>query len=274
MLSHISATNPMGEEATLPFGWSSEGFYVYDVKGLGPTDANLVFSEYANLHGSRYESSRKRNRSIIISLGLDPDYISITPDSARQYLYRYFMTSQRVDLVFVFRDGRERHIQGHVEVFEDTRFSDDLTCKISIICPDPFFYALDLSDVPGPLTANSGMIEFEYEGNQPTGLYFEFKPTTNIGLIQITTQQSYTSKQQLEFITPLTSADTVLMSTTPGRKDVRVHRLGIDLPMLARVSPTSTWPVLYPGKNKIGFVTNVSYTGTITAQYWPAWDAI
>ena len=274
MLEYINAINPMGDVVTLPIGETLNGFYVSDVQGLDPSNADLVYSDYAGIDGSKFESSRKKSRDISISIEYDPDFIETTPETSRKFLWKHFMTGSNVTLHFVFSGGETKVIEGQVETFSGDRFTDAPRAKINIVCPRVYFYSLEPVTFSGTSVSNNSTTNVEYKGNAPTGFLLEIDVPKGrqINLIQVTTEHS-DEKYQLEFVTKLTDADVVRINTVPGNKTVIVNRLGIDLPMLGYVSPTSRWPLLFPGSNK--FRVNISGAAVpYTVTYLERDDAI
>lgn len=250
MLSHVEVTNPQGNVFTLPIGESSVGLYVEDIQGLEPSDATIVSSDYAALDGAQYQSSRFEKRNMVFRLGLDPDFIDVTADEIRETLYTWFMPRSRISFRFFFTQGYSRSTSGMVEDFDHDRFSKELEVSIPVICFDPYFYDSDgYQLVEGETVSDGSFITLPYIGNAPTGIFLSLPITREVGLVQLTLQHGESS-EQLEFIRPMTDADILYIESTPGKKSIRLNRLGFDLKMLGAMSPYSDWPLLHKGDNQ------------------------
>lgn len=169
MLSFVEVINPLGKVLTLPIGSSKGGIYVDDITGLDPAEATIVSSNFANLDGARFQSSRTEKRTIVLHLGLDPDYSSMDPDSIRHTLYEWFMSRENVELQFVFTQGYRKIIRGIVSDFNAPRFSKDLKADITVICFDPFFYDEQERVFRGNTVNNASNSIVKYTGNSRTG---------------------------------------------------------------------------------------------------------
>lgn len=112
-------------------------FQIVNISGLNPSNAQINRSTVAGLDGSRFNSSKLEERNIVITLKLNGD---IAQNRIR--LYSYFNTKQWCKLYYQ-NELRNVYIEGWVETVEVDLFTNSETMQISIVCPNPYFKALD-----------------------------------------------------------------------------------------------------------------------------------
>lgn len=140
MIRSISVTNYLGYTLDMPLDDSNDtGLHIVGADGLGPSDSTINVTDLAGGIGSVYNSSRFSKRTISLTVSLD---WAPTIEAARHNLYRYFITGKLVRLTVV-TDNRVAAIDGFVEKIEPDIFSDKEQVTVSIVCPYPWFSALD-----------------------------------------------------------------------------------------------------------------------------------
>jgi hypothetical protein len=246
MLERIEAVSPQGAILNLPLDDSVSGFLMDEVTGLDPVKATITSSSFAQLDGSQYQSSRREERNIILTITLEPEWGSETVRDLRKRLYAYFMPKSAVDLKFYSSDMDPVWISGRVESFETPLFSSEPQVTVSIICFDPDFYDPAPENVPGNTTSTVDTALVEYDGSVETG--FVFTLTVNRAL---TAFSIYLNDQQLDFNGALQNLDILTISTIQGNKYVRLSRAGVETSFLYGVTPQSAWPEFQPGDNHL-----------------------
>lgn len=164
MIKNIIIINYLGESLNLELTHPEKtGIYIKSITGLGPGKANINTTDLASDDGSIYNSARATERNIVMTLGfMQIPGITDTIEDARQLTYKYFPRKKPITF-YVLTDNRELFTTGYVESNEPDIFSKEETAQISIICPDPNFYALNV-----PTTVFSGtesVFEFPFENN-------------------------------------------------------------------------------------------------------------
>lgn len=138
MIKSITVTNYLGDSIKLELTRPEEsGFIVESITGLGPGKATINMTELSTNDGSVYNSARTSTRNIVIRLRF---LFKDTIEDVRQLSYKYFPIKKKVTLV-VETDNRVSEISGYVESNEPDIFSAEEATEISILCPDPSFYA-------------------------------------------------------------------------------------------------------------------------------------
>lgn len=246
MLNVVEVRTAQGRLLRLPLQDYSSGYLVADIDGLDPVKASIVSSPFASLPGEQYQASRLEKRNITIELELysDPDVGSV--ETLRKNLYLYFMPKSRIALRFYTSEGLIVEISGRVESFESTLFTKTPTVKLSVLCFDPDFYALDQIVVTGTTTSGTTDKIIEYQGSTETGIRFELNVNRPMGAFTIQNRTEDDMVQTLEFASPLSSGNVLEISTVSGAKGASI-RGGSSI--LYGVSPDSNWINLFPGKN-------------------------
>lgn len=155
MIYKVIVTNHIGESLELELARPEKsGLAVTSIEGIGPSDASINTTDLATTDGSLFNTARLQKRNIVI----DIRYLNAkTIEEARLLSYKYFPIKRNITLEFV-TENRDVKIEGYVEKNEPDIFSDEVSTRLSIICPDPYFY-----DVIGNQASYSSITpEFEF----------------------------------------------------------------------------------------------------------------
>ena len=112
-------------------------YQVTSITGLNPPNAQINTTTVVGLDGERYNSARLEMRNIVITMRINGNV-----EANRQKLYRFFPTKQWCRFYFK-NENRDVYIDGYVETVEVALFSKSEKMQVSILCPQPFFKALD-----------------------------------------------------------------------------------------------------------------------------------
>jgi hypothetical protein len=256
MLTEVQVYNFQGSLLTMQLGEISNGIIVKRIEGLDPVKANIVSSSMANMDGAQYQSSRREIRNIVLTLGLEPDYLNEEVADVRKRLYGYFMPNSTVDLRFVMDDGNAFNISGRVETLQTPLFAQEPEVSISIICFDPDFLRstedqfADVVFISGNSVSNTLTFNIENPGTVETGIGFHFSPTRNVNEFTLYNEPQNGRLQIMDFSIPLLAFDTLTINTVPGDKSILHYRNNNLLgSALYGLSPQSTWIELAPGDN-------------------------
>lgn len=138
MIRTITVTNHNKESLTLDlFHPEYSGLIITSIDGLGPAQAHINLTDMATVDGGKFSSARQQTRNIVFNFKtmMDP----IVEDN-RIKIYKYFPIKKMVTLRFK-TDRRTVESTGYVESITPDIFQQETTCQVSIICPDPNFYA-------------------------------------------------------------------------------------------------------------------------------------
>lgn len=146
--------NEYGERLELT---NNKNYTVYQIDGLNPPDAIINTTPVANFDGSRFNSSRTNERNIVIYLTIEGDC-----ETNRINLYRYVRTKRYVKFYYK-NSARDVYAEGYVENMQIAIFGMKQSVQISILCPQPFFKAVDTSIVDFSTIVPLFVFPFAYE---------------------------------------------------------------------------------------------------------------
>lgn len=291
MIQEVGVTNDLGERLKMSLTKPLEsGLLVASITGLGSADADISTTKQATGDGTYYTSSRLKERNVVLNLiAMETDTMDI--EQVRKLTYRYFPTKRNVKLQFL-TDHREVYCEGWVEKNEPTIFSSQESFQVSVICPDPYMYAL--SEQTTMFSGVDPMFEFPfsnesltqdllemgsirkqqvetitYEGECETGLTIEMHALENIDgrlyiynltnetqtvidLHRIVTKTESSDGSETKQYGLLTGDDLVFCTEMGNKSLVRGHDGESESVISALVRPV-TWFKLSNGENKFGF---------------------
>jgi len=170
MISKVTVTNYLNQSLELDLRRPDKtGLLIANITGLGPGNADILMTDLITQDGSIYNMSRRPPRSITFTIKntftRDEDgKVVLTEEDTRLLTYKYFPLKKFITLTFVTKN-RHAMITGHVEANEAIIFSNQVHTTITIICPDPNFYSVDMM-----YTTFEGVInlfEFPYRNEVP-----------------------------------------------------------------------------------------------------------
>lgn len=232
---------------------------VKHIEGLDPTKANINTLSYGAIDGDAFLGSNVPSRNIVLTLGPNPDWSTWTFESLRQLIYSYFIPKfSTVQLVFDSDEVGIVQISGIVEDVLANQFTKDPEYIVSLVCLDPFFTAVTPNTLSGTAIREGGDLEeIAYTGNIPTGIYLRMDPSgTDATTIRVYFGSTGTS--YFDVVAAVNSDVYFDMNSRPLHKAVREVGLvnGIFTNRLSEVSNDSVWPVIMPGDNLFGVVTD------------------
>lgn len=282
MIKSVTVTNPTGESLELELTRPElSGLIVRSIDGMGPVKRNINVTEYSVIDGGVYNSGRFPYRNITLQLRFLP---KPTIEDTRLLTYAYFPVKQLITLLFK-TDNREATITGYVESNKPDIFSKEEGCQISIICPDPYFYAPDSIsysfssvqpsfefpvswELDGEIQEKK---EFSYVLNESVG-NVPYDGATDTGIVvyihaindvsgDLMVMNVYTGEYMTileDKLTALTghgilSGDSIYISTVDGNKYVQLMRGGRVINILNAFDRSSTWLQLRKGDNFFKF---------------------
>ena len=290
MIQELKVRNYRGEEIKMELTKPEvTGFAITDIDGIGPEKADILSSEIATTDGSLFNSSRIPKRTITINITFLP---SPTIEDTRQRTYKYFPLKKPLTLFFK-TDNRECYINGYVESNEPDIFSKAESTKISIVCPDPYFYSVreyqtifygiqplfefifSNESLTRPLL-EMGQINrmteqtVYYEGDAEVGVVIHLiamGEATDITIYNTETREKMridTDKLKKISGAKFGAGDELIITTIKGKKSVRLLRAGIYSNVLNCLDRDSDWFQLAKGDNVF---TYTAKTGDTNLQF-------
>lgn len=252
----LKVQNDKGEVLNLS---GSEKYTVYKIDGLNPPKATINSSVNATADGSAINSVRLENRNIVIYTTINGQV-----ETNRINLYKYFPPKKTVTLYFS-NGTRDVYIEGTVELIECDLFTNKEIAQISIICPKPYFKAVDyLVTAFGDI---SSLFEFPFSIDQ-YGIEIS-SLTTNIrksiintgdveigAVIQLFAIGTVVNPilyrvggKHMGLKITMQASDTIIINTNVGEKSITLIRNGVSYNAMGYMTPDSDWFVLEAGDN-------------------------
>lgn len=260
-------------------------YTVYKIEGLTPPKASINMSSNATTDGDTVNSVRLENRNIVIYTTVNSDV-----ETNRINLYKYFPVKKNIKLYFS-NESREVYIEGRVELIECDLFTERQIAQISIICPKPYFKAVDnlvtmFSDVSSlfefPFSISKDGIEFSAitanirksiinTGDVETGIIINLFAK---GTVVNPVIYDVLKRTQLRLNFEMIAGDSIVINTNAGEKSIELIRAGVSRNIIGNMAKNSTWFVLESGDNvfaydaesgnsslQLSFTTAILYSG-------------
>ena len=180
MLTEVKAYSSWRSAPTLPLddGGRAETdlIHVRNISGLDPVKASVNTSPFGSVDGASLTGSSVLTRNIVLTLHPNPNWKDWTYEALRRLLYSYFMPKLQVKLVFYSDDMIPVEISGVVEDVSVNIFSKDPELNVSIICPDPYFTALEPTVITG--LTNDDPVTVDYGGTIEAGMHVKVTATS------------------------------------------------------------------------------------------------
>ena len=133
-------------------------YQVLSIVGLNPPRAQVNTTTIVGMDGAVFNSSKLATRNIVLTVKINGEV-----EQNRLLLYRYFPTKEPCKLYYS-NDTLNVMIEGYVESVECNYFSNAEQAQISIICPSPYFRAID--EMINDISAIMAMFEFPFFINE------------------------------------------------------------------------------------------------------------
>lgn len=270
MLTKVEVDDLQGHTLSLPLFDAPPGFLITNIDGLDPVKSTIVSSSFGQLDGSQFQSARRENRNLVLSVKLEPYSGEQTVQQLRAKLYQFFMPKTNVTIRF-FNDGVLTYlIDGMVESCESAMFAKDPEMAISIMCFEPNFRAPMANTFGGGTVSGNAESTIVNTGNVETGYVFKLNVNRDISGFSILNRRPNGSMAQLDFSGSLVNGDVVEISTEFMDKHATLTHGGAASSVLYGVSPASKWGPLWPGANLFRVLvpgTTMGYTVAYTPKY-------
>lgn len=260
-------------------------YHITSVQGLTPPPTIINTATAGTIDGTFFNSARVEQRNIVITVVPNGDI-----EANRQLLYKIFPRKTKCT-VFFKNKNRDVKIDGYVETLESDLFTMREEIQISIICPRPYFEALN--DLYNELSKVLALFEFPFsivtpipfseyldapmayiinEGDAACGSIIHVDVYDAVTGLKIT---NTTNQTFFELNYTFQNNDQIIIDTRSGQMNVKLQRAGAFTNLLNYVTQGSTWLKILPGQNiftfslstgdtedvKIHFTTSLLYGG-------------
>lgn len=232
---------------------------VTNISGLEPVKASVSTSPFGSIDGAAYTGSSVQSRNIVLTLHPNPDWDTWTYESLRRLIYSYFMPKRPTRLIFYSDDMIPVEIEGIVEAVEVNQFSKDPEIQVSIVCPDPYFIALNPEVITGQSIRPGGVIAtIDYDGTIEAGIYVKVTFVSGAAPTYIGIQVGDPEISHANVDASVSASKYFEMSSIPMQKYVQNIDMstGVIINLLSKIQPGSMWPLLQPGENHFSVITD------------------
>lgn len=272
--------------ASVTFGTGYNLFLLVDADGLYGYTADVNIKDGTMLDGGTYLGSVVQKRNIVLTVSDRDDHAN-----HRMILYDVFRKGQKGTLIY-YDDDMERQIEYYVESITPGSEGNARETTISLICPDPYYYAV--ADEHAKIGIFIPEFEFAFESYGETWVEFGAQDEAKSAEVDIGTEGeklaavdgigieitlranntvrnpkiTYTrggSESHIAFSgLTMVAGDELVITTGDGNKHVRMNGKNI----INKVTSDSVFIQLRRGKNIISFSadTGAEYI-TMSAVY-------
>lgn len=253
----LKVKNDKGEVLNLS---TSLSYNVYKITGLQPPKIAINSSVNATSDGSTVNSLRAGVRNIVLYMTLEGEV-----EKSRINLYRYFPLKRNITLYFK-NGSRDVCIEAYVEVIECDLFTNKQIAQVSLLCPQPYFKAVD--DIVSYFGDISALFEFPFSmstqgveisnitrnlrksiintGDVESGLIIDLHA---IGEVVNPVIYDVFKRTHIKLMFTLIAGDHIVINTNAGAKSITLIRGGISSNIMGYMYPDSTWLTLAAGDN-------------------------
>lgn len=196
---------------------TTQPFWVKDITGLGPVNANVVVTPNSGGIGGIVGSAKIKHRNILLTLGMSPFYSEgQNPTNLRQRLNAAFTPGREIKVKLVDSEIGIYDAFGYVESIDSPIFSKNSSAVISILCEDPYLKRTVGVTLSG-LTPNP--ISIPDAPPHATGFVVIFEATTATASVRLS--NGYDPDLALRDLA-LVAGDKLRISTVFGDKNIHV----------------------------------------------------
>lgn len=261
-----------------------EGFIVKSIDGLGPVDTDVQIENYAaydnrffvSPDSGFYVGSNAGMRNIVLQVALKPSWaLGQTVSELRSSLYKTFLMKQAITVKIISDEIEDVTIVGYTETIEPNIFTKDPTIQISLVCPDPYFYGVQIGDATvRAFTTTAVDFTVNYVGDVPSELIFKViknsdTSTTaeNIGFYSYTgaslTAGEITGGVTFQNVHTLARGNHIDFNGIPGQVSATLVTVSSSSNFMGNIFQNSGnhYPILVPGTNHINAQVFTSTAG-------------
>lgn len=249
----------------------TNGIIIDSIDGIYEFNGEVMTSPYSQTHGDRYKSSRATKRNIVVQGRIYNNFYD-----NRQLLYRVFRIGALGRFCYSEPNRANRYADYYVEKVDIDQNAYRGQYQISLICPDPFFYAgdpesVDLSSWVSDFTFGHDFLAAGEElGHRESSMIKEIQNLNGVSGIgmkiimsatgNVTNPYVYLAEtgEQIAIGTStnqytLTSDVQVEIETTTGQKNIVQIEDGVETRINEYLDPDSSFFQLLAGTNTIGY---------------------
>jgi hypothetical protein len=186
-------------------------------------------------------------------------------EKSRIELYRYFPLKKRMTLYFK-NGSRDVLIEGYVEVIECDLFKNKQIAQISLLCPQPYFKAVN--DLVSYFSDISALFSFPFSmaaegmeissitrnvrksvintGDVESGLIIDMYA---VGSVVNPVIYDVFNRTHIKLMFTMLAGDRIVINSNTGAKSITLIRGGVSSNIMGSMYPDSAWLTLGAGDN-------------------------
>ena len=266
MLTQVKAYSSWRSAPVLPLDpggrVETDLLQIRNIDGLDPVKATVNTTPYGSVDGASYVGSSVPSRNLVLTVHPNPNWDNWTFEALRRLVYQYFMPKLPTRLAFYSDDIIPVDIRGIVESVGVNPFSKDQEFLVSVICPDPYFKALEPTVITGSTVREGGDFTIvENMGNMDCG--FTVRVTAAVAPDPTTIGIKIgdpTTISELDVVAGVSATKFFELSSVRTRKYVQTVEIGTgvitNLLSNVTIEEGSEWPRLQPGENEFQVITD------------------
>jgi hypothetical protein len=281
----VVCENARGEKIRFPDENSPISIISFD--GFGSMEFDVKTSQSSGQDGENYNTSQAKKRNPTITFDIQSDY-----QRQRDRLHSFFQPRSWGTIYYYETEGGEgRKARYQVESLQVADYGVSRTGMLSLICPDPKWYALD--DQLTQLAVWQGCIRFPLRITEP--FHVTEKVNTLIGNVNnpsavpmgltvkfmasgtVTNPSLYdvNRRELMQINTTMHAGDVIIVTTGDGNKRVKLVSGGVTTNINNKMQYPPKWLKAYQGDNLFRYnadegIDNLSVSILSTQAYWGA----
>ena len=281
----VVCENARGEKIRFPD--ENRPISVISFDGFGSMDFDVKTSQNSGQDGENYNTSQAKKRNLTITFDIQSDY-----QRQRDHLHSFFQPRSWGTVYYYETAGGEgRKARYQVESLQIADYGVSRTGTLSLICPDPKWYALD--DQLTQLARRRGLITFPLRLSNPfkvseivkslianiynssavpMGLTVTFRSS---GAVVNPSLYDINRQQLMQVNTTMHTGDQIVITTGEGNKRVRLISGGVTSNINNLMQYPPKWLQAQQGDNLYRYnadsgINSLSVTIKSTQAYWGA----
>lgn len=255
---------------------STDKYLIKTIIGLDADEVIRKFYSFASNSNAKFYNFSMKKREVTFRIVLNPNY-SINEDFSdiRDDIYRSISSSRTGLINMLFRSGGAAvaHISGYFTKFEVPYFSNIPEVQITLNCDDFMLRGYNPVEVDAAILGTGSHIYVSDSiSTAPHGLTLSVDYSASSPYFKITDDILDSS---WEFkVTPsggFLTGDTLLIASEYTSRNVYLVRGATTIPLMDRISPTSTWPILFPGSNEFDVYDKTKFSWDYISYYPAYW---
>lgn len=246
----------------------NKSYAVTAIEGLNPPKGRINMASIAGMNGALFNSSKVETRNIVLTVL--PQY---PVEQNRLALYKFAQIAQWCK-IYYSNGSTNVKIEGYVEAIEGSLFSRPQSFQISILCPQPYFEAVQT--VYDDISSVIGLFEFPF-AIPAEGIEFGIIRRELVSVIQnrgdVETGLTITITARGEVVNPviycnstggalglnvtLAEHDVVIINTNSGMRSVKLISGTTETNIINLVKSGAEWFTLTPGENVFSYEAEV-----------------